>query len=57
MRTDLAGYSYAACPSFMKQSHASGGCEVLAMNRMIAKFHEQNVAHHDRFFACSRPAW
>src|SRR5437667_6709165 len=56
MRANLATYFYAARPRFAHQSHTSGCSEVLAMNRMIAKFREQNVAHYYRFFAGRGPA-
>ena len=56
MRANFAADFDAARSSFTKQPHASGCADVLAMNRMIAEFREQNVAHDNRFFADGRPA-
>src|SRR5438067_12506502 len=56
MRANLATDLYATPPRFAKQSHALSGSDVLAMNVMIAKFREQNVAHYDRLFARRGPA-
>src|SRR6266480_4568703 len=56
MRANLAAYFYSARPRFAKQPHTASCSEVLAMNRMIAKFREQNVAHYDRLFARRGPA-
>ncbi len=56
MRTNFAADFHAARSRFANQPHAAGRADVLAMNVMIAKFRQQNVAHHDRFFARGRPA-
>src|SRR5947207_14931234 len=56
MRANLAAYFYSARPRFAKQPHTASCSEVLAMNRMIAKFREQNIAHYDRLFARRGPA-
>src|SRR5213594_1338102 len=55
MRANLAAYFYAARARFTKQSHTSGCSEVLAMNRMTAKFSKQDVAHDYRFLAGRGP--
>ena len=56
MRTNFAADFDSARARLANQAHASGRADVLAMNVMIAKFREQNVAHHDRFLARRRPA-
>src|SRR5215471_6895733 len=56
MRTNLAADLDAACPSLTKQPYTARSRDVLAMNVMIAKFREQDVAHDYRFFAGRGPA-
>ncbi len=56
MRTNLAADLDAPPPCLAKQSHAPRGAHVLAMDVMIAKFREQNIAHHNHFLARRRPA-
>src|SRR5204862_2512078 len=56
MRADFAANFHAARPSFTKQPYTACSRDVLAMNVMIAKFRQQNIPHHYRFFAGWRPA-
>ena len=56
MRANFAADFHAARPRFTNQPHAASGRDVLAMNVVIAKFREQDVAHHHRFLAHRRPA-
>ena len=56
MRANFAADFYAPRMRFTKESHTASRREVLAMNVMIAKFREQNVAHDHRFFAGRGPA-
>src|SRR6266403_104140 len=56
VRANFPADFYAACPRFTKESDAASRGDVLAMDVMIAKFREQNIAHHHRFFARRWPA-
>ena len=56
MRTNFAADFYTTRSRFAQQAHAPAAADVLAMNVMIAKFGEENVAHHDRFLAGRGPA-
>ena len=56
MRANFAADFHAARARFAQQAHAAGRADVLAMNVMIAKLRQQNVARHDRFLARRRPA-
>src|SRR5713101_4725937 len=56
MRANFSADLNAAGARFAEETHASRRADVLTMDLMIAKFREQNVAHHDRFLARGRPA-
>src|ERR1700680_704286 len=56
VRTNLAADFDSPRARFANQSHASGRSDVLAMNVMITKVREQNVATHDNFLSPRRPA-
>ena len=56
VRTNFAANFGSASTRVANQSHASGRSDMLAMNVMIAKVREQNVAHHDYFLSRGRPA-
>src|SRR5205823_9629159 len=56
MWTNLAADLDAPPPCFAKQSHASGGGHVLAMDVMIAKLGKQDIAHDNHFLARRGPA-
>ena len=56
MRTNFAADFHAPRSRFANQPHTARRADVLAMNVMIAKFGQQNIAHHDRFLARRRPA-
>jgi len=56
VRTNFAANFDSTCLRFTDQAHASSGANVLAVNVMIAKFRQQDIPHHDRFFASSRPS-
>ena len=56
VRTNFATDFHAARPRFAQQPHTAGSADVLAVNVMIAKLRQQNVAHDDGFFAGRRPA-
>ena len=56
MRTNLAGDFHSTRARFPDKSHASCATNVLAMHMMIAKFREQNIAHHNHFLAHGRPS-
>ncbi len=56
MRANFAADFYTTRTRFTQQAHTVGGREVLAMNVMIAKFREQNIAHDHRFLACRGPS-
>ena len=54
--TNFAADFHAARAGLADQAHTARGADVLAVNVMIAKLGQQNVPHHNRFFARSRPA-
>ena len=56
MRTNFAADFYPTRTRFAQQAAHSRCADMLAMNVMIAKFGQENVAHHDRFLARRGPA-
>ena len=56
MRTHFPADLHTARARFAKQPYASGGSQMQAMNVMIAKFREQNIAHDNDFLTRRRPA-
>ena len=56
MRANFAADLHPARPRLAQEPHAPGRADVLAMNPMVAKFREQNVARDDRFLARRGPA-
>ena len=56
MGTDFARDFDSAGLRLANEPDASGGRDMLAVDVMIAKFGQENVAHDDDFFARRRPA-